>query len=50
MVLVLEIYWLSLQWHSSKGFEGSVNPSQRSDMKNSLYVKQSDWNIYPGFY
>ena len=26
-----------LQWYSSKGFEGSVNPFQPSDIKNSLY-------------
>ena len=36
-VLLLEIYWLSLQWYSSEGFEGSVKPSQPSDIKNTLY-------------
>ena len=41
-VLLLEIYWLSLQWYSSEGFEGSVKPSQPSDIKNSLYWQTQD--------
>ena len=28
---------LVLIWYSSEGFEGSVNPSQPADIKNSLY-------------
>ena len=31
------MYWLTLQWYSSEGFEGSIKPSQPSDIKNSLY-------------
>ena len=33
----LNILQSLLQWYSSKGFEGSVNPFQPSDIKNSLY-------------